>query len=124
MPTDPKSVARSCYQAYADSDRSAIELIIADDFHFTSPLDNRIDRATYFARCWPNNETILGFDFINLLSEGNRVFVTYEARNKSGKRFRNSEILTVRDGQLVDAEVYFGWNLPHDAPAGGSVSPD
>jgi hypothetical protein len=124
MPTDPKDVARRCYQAYADSDRSAIEPIIADEFHFTSPLDNRIDRATYFERCWPNNETILGFDFIHLLSEENRVFVTYEAWNESGKRFRNSEILTVRGGQLVDAEVYFGWDVPHDAPAGGSVPPD
>jgi len=29
-------------------DRAAIEKIIAEDFHFTSPLDNRLDRETYF----------------------------------------------------------------------------
>jgi ketosteroid isomerase-like protein len=124
MPTDPKDVARRCYQAYADSDRSAIERIVADDFHFTSPLDNRIDRATYFERCWPNNETILGFEFVHLLSDGSKVFVTYEAWNRSGKRFRNSEILTVREGRLIDAEVYFGWNVPHEAPAGRSLAPE
>lgn len=124
MPTNPKDVARRCYQAYADSDRSAIEPLIAEDFHFTSPLDNRIDRATYFSRCWPNNETILGYEFINLVSEDDRVFVTYEAWTESGKRFRNSEILTVRDGQLVDAEVFFGWNVPHEASVGGSIEPD
>ena len=48
------AVARAAYEAYAAKDRAAIEALIADGFHFTSPLDNRIDRATYFARCWPN----------------------------------------------------------------------
>jgi hypothetical protein len=47
------------------------------------------------------------------------VFVTYEGRNTSGKSFRNTEILTVRHGKLVDAEVYFGRSLPHPAATGG-----
>ena len=50
------AIARMGYEAYAAKDHAAIEKLIADDFHFTSPLDNRIDRATYFARCWPNSE--------------------------------------------------------------------
>ena len=46
MPHDPTEIARASYRAYAMKDRAAIEALIADDFHFTSPLDNRIDRAT------------------------------------------------------------------------------
>jgi ketosteroid isomerase-like protein len=121
MKADPIAVARKCYQAYVDKDRAAIESIIADDFHFTSPLDNRLDRATYFSRCWPNSKTIAAFEFINLVADGERVFVTYEGHNDGGKRFRNTEILTVRDGKVSDAEVYFGWTIPHEAPAGGFV---
>ena len=117
---DLVATARASYDAYVAKDRAAIEALIADDFHFTSPLDNRIDRATYFARCWPNSEAITGFDFINLVPDGNRVFVTYEGR-ADGRRFCNTEILTVRDGRITDAEVYFGWSLPHAAPAGGVV---
>jgi len=49
----PISVAKKAYQAYIDKDRALIESLIADNLHFTSPLDNRIDRATYFARCGP-----------------------------------------------------------------------
>jgi hypothetical protein len=45
-PIDPVSVAKKAYQAYADKDRALIESLIADNFHFTSPIDNRIDRAT------------------------------------------------------------------------------
>jgi ketosteroid isomerase-like protein len=121
MPDDPISVARKSYQAYVDKDRAAIEALISDDFHFTSPLDNRIDRPTYFARCWPNSATIAAFDFVRLVSEGEQVLVTYEARSTSGKRFRNTEVLTVRDGRIIEAEVYFGWSLPHAAPAGKFV---
>lgn len=120
---DAASIARACYEAYAAKDRAAIEALIAPDFHFTSPLDNRIDRKTYFARCWPNSERIAGYDFIHVSSDGERVFVTYELRTAAGERSRNTEILTVRGGQIVEAEVYFGWSIPHEAPAGGFTKP-
>jgi ketosteroid isomerase-like protein len=121
---DPVLVAKKAYQAYVDKDRAVIEPLIADDFHFTSTLDNRIDRETYFARCWPNSENIAGFTFVHCVEDGDRVFVTYEGRGPGGKGFRNTEILTIRDGKLVEAEVYFGWSLPHEAPAGGFTNPN
>jgi hypothetical protein len=113
------AIARAAYEAYATKDRGAIERLIAPDFHFTSPLDNRIDRATYFSRCWPNSEWIDGFEFRNLVADGNRVFVTYEGRKTGGDRFRNMEILTLQNDQIVDVEVYFGWSIPHKAKPGG-----
>ena len=121
MSTDLVTIARACYQAYVDKDRAAIASLIADDFHFTSPLDNRLDRATYFERCWPNSQAIAGFEFSHLVADGNKVFVTYDGRNTNGARFRNTEILTVRDDKIADAEVYFGWSIPHDAPKGEFV---
>jgi ketosteroid isomerase-like protein len=116
---DAVAIARANYEAYRAKDRAAIEKLIAEDFHFTSPLDNRIDRATYVARCWPNSERIKGFDFINLVPDGDRVFVTYEGHSTNGDIFRNTEIVTVRDGQIVEVEVYFGWSIPHKAEPGG-----
>lgn len=117
------SMIRSAYQAYVDKDRAAIEAMIADDFHFTSPRDNRIDRATYFERCWPCSNALAGFSFINLVADGGRAFVTYEGRWANGSTFRNTEIVTVRDGRIVEVEVYFGWPVPHPAPQGGFVDP-
>lgn len=116
---DAVAIARAGYDAYVAKNRAAIEKLIAEDFHFTSPLDNRIDRLTYFARCWPNSEKIKGFDFINLVPDGDRVFVTYEGHSTNGDGFRNTEIVTVRDGQIVEVEVYFGWSIPHKAEPGG-----
>lgn len=121
MPTDNIAIARMSFQAYVDDDRQANEAVIGEDFHFTSPLDNRIDRATYFERCWPNHEAITDFRFIRLVADGDQVVVTYEGTNVGGRVFRNTEILTITDGKIVDVEVYFGWSVPHDAPLGGFV---
>ena len=120
--TDRLAIARAAYEAYVSKDRAAVEALIADDFHFSSPLDNRLDRAAYFARCWPNSKTIQDFDFIHLVRDGARVFVTYDASGTGGHRFRNTEIVTVRGSQIVEVEVYFGWDLPHKAAVGGFVA--
>jgi ketosteroid isomerase-like protein len=37
---EPVQIVRAVYDAYVRKDRKAIESLIADDFHFTSPLDN------------------------------------------------------------------------------------
>jgi len=113
-------VARAAYQAYVTKDRAAIEKLIAPDFHVTSPLDNRINRATYFARCWPNSEQTIRFDFSHLVPDRDRVIVTYEGRTQ-GRVFRNTEIVTVRNNQIVEVEVYFGWTIPPEAKPGGFV---
>jgi ketosteroid isomerase-like protein len=115
---DAVSIARAAYAAYVNKDRKTIEALLAVDFHFTSPLDNRIDRATYFSRCWPQSEKIEHFEFIHLVAQENRVFVTYEGHRAGGRRFRNTEIITVQDQKITDVEVYFGWSIPHDAPMG------
>ncbi|WP_087750833.1 nuclear transport factor 2 family protein [Paraburkholderia caledonica] len=121
MQQDPADIARASYLAYVRKDRAAIEALIGEDFRFTSPLDNRLDRNTYFTRCWPNSETITHFQFVDVVVHGEQVFVVYEGTGVRNRRFRNTERLTVRGGKIVEAEVYFGWSLPHDAPDGGSV---
>jgi ketosteroid isomerase-like protein len=115
---DSADIVRACFEAYVDKDRATIELLIAADFHFTSPLDNRIDRETYFERCWPNSKSMAAVDFTRVVVDGGTVFVTYETRMNDGKRFRNTEIFSVQGGKVTDVEVYFGWSIPHEAPAG------
>jgi ketosteroid isomerase-like protein len=123
MPTDPITVARATFAAYVNKDRAAIEALIAEDFRFTSPLDNAIDRATYFAICWPNSAQMASFAFVHLVAHDEHVFVTYEGATTDGKKFRNTEVLTVRDGQVHRVEVYFGWSIPHRVAAGEHANP-
>ena len=122
-PLDDKAgIVRACFKSYVDKDRAMIESLIGEDFHFTSPLDNRIDRKTYFERCWPNSASMAAVDVERVVVSADKAFVTYEGRNFDGKRFRNTELFTVRDGKITDVEVYFGWSIPHEAPAGKFVA--
>jgi len=116
-----RDVVRAAYAAYETKSRAMLESLLSDDFHFTSPLDNRLDRETYFRICWPNSERIAEFRFVNLVVDGERAFVTYDGRCQDGRRFRNTEIVTVRNGKIVEVEVYFGWSIPHSAPSGTHV---
>lgn len=114
--------AKAIYDAYVAKDRAAAECLIADDFRFTSPLDNGLDRDSYFAICWPNSANTEGFEIVHMVEHGAQVFVTYEGQSKQ-TRFRNTEILTVRGGQITAVEVYFGWNVPHEVPLGEHRDP-
>jgi ketosteroid isomerase-like protein len=124
MNITPLAIARACFKAYLNKDRAAMESLLAEDFHFSSPIDNALDRATYLERCWPNSKLMEAFDYIYQVEEGEHAFIVYEARTSTGKRFRNSEVHTVRDEKLVATEVYFGWDLPHRAYEGGFIEND
>ena len=104
----PSDLIRECYRAYETKDRSAIEPLLAQDFTFSSPLDDAISRELYFERCWPNSDHV---DFIHvekLFVQGNEAFAQYEQGKKGGGKFRNTEFFTIRDGRISHVDVYFG----------------
>jgi PhnB protein len=101
-------IVRQCYAAYETKDRALLESLLAEDFTFTSPIDDRISRARYFERCWPNSEHLVAFDIQKLFAQGDEVFAQYEAESKGGGRFRNTEFFTLREGKVTHVDVYFG----------------
>jgi ketosteroid isomerase-like protein len=110
--SDRIETVRDSYRAFASGDRALAERVFGAELRFHAPPDPELDRAGYFERCWPNaGGRIEKFDFVRLFERGEEVFVTYEARRADGSRFRNSEVFTVRDGQIAEVEVYFGWEL-------------
>lgn len=92
MTESPLAVARTCLEAYVAKDRAAIEALIDKDYHFTSPIDNALDRETHFARCWPNSKAMTGFDYIYQVADGDRAFIVPEGHTANGKTFRNCEV--------------------------------
>jgi ketosteroid isomerase-like protein len=99
---------RRYFAAFMSSDRKVMEAGLADDFTFTSPYDDAIDKATYFVRCWPNSERIRSFDLETIIEAGEEAFVRYRAITKDGREFRNTEFFTFRGEQIASVEVYFG----------------
>ena len=108
-------MAQRSYEAFAAGDRKFIEEHLADDFTFSSPLDVGLDRAGYFARCWPGAGKGQRFNFLRLIEQDDEVIVTYEMTKAGGKKGRNTEILRIKDNKIISVEVYFGWDLvPND----------
>ena len=121
--TQAIETVKAIFAAFVAKDRASAEALIADELSFTSPYDNGIDRAAYFEICWPNSEWMSDIHFARFAESDGDVFVTYEATTTNGKRFRNTEMLAVRDGKITAIEVYFGWNLPHEVQSGQHKSP-
>jgi ketosteroid isomerase-like protein len=109
MPTHSKAeIIRGIFAAYMANDRRAVEDALADDFHFTSPYDDEIDKATYFVRCWRNTDWIERHELEKIFIEGDEAFVTYKCLAKGGKNFRNTEFFTFEGDKIKRIDVFFG----------------
>ncbi len=101
-------IIRALFAAYMSNNRKAVEDVLADDFHFTSPYDDEIDKATYFERCWRNSDWIERHELEKIFVEGDGAFVTYNCVAKGGKNFRNTEFFTFEGDKIKRIDVYFG----------------
>ncbi len=112
MPDDPATATattvRALYDAFRERRRDDAAALIAEEFTFTSPYDDAIDRAAYFARCWPNGDRFVDFRIERVAADADSAFVTYWCTTDDGASFRNTEYLTVRNGQVTSVNVYFG----------------
>jgi ketosteroid isomerase-like protein len=102
-------VVRTAFDAYRSQDAATAEALLADDYVFTSPQDDHIDKAAFMERCFPTADRFESQVIVELVDAGDDgAFVMYEYVLETGERHRNVEYARVRDGQLVETQVYFG----------------
>src|SRR4051812_4617967 len=99
---------RKLFAAYMANDRKAVEAAFTDDFRFTSPYDDEIDKATYFERCWQAPDWIELQTLETIMVEREAAFVTYRCVAKGGKSFRNTEFFRFEGDRIRRIDVYFG----------------
>jgi ketosteroid isomerase-like protein len=109
-------LVREYYAAYENKNRNVVEALLSDDFRFTSPYDDHIDRVTYFKKCWPNSANIRAFHIETLFENDSEAMVHYELEPKSGDPFRNTEHFRFERNKIKAIEVFFG-SLPKDSIA-------
>ena len=105
-------IIRALFAAYLSNDRRAVEASFTDDFRFTSPFDDEIDKATYFERCWRVSDWIERQDLEKIMVDGEAAFVTSAALRRSGKSFRNTEFFTFDRGPHRAHRCLFRRHLP------------
>jgi ketosteroid isomerase-like protein len=100
---------RQMFEAYRAGDAGTAIRLLADDFSFTSPQDDHIDKRAFMDRCFPTAEHFVSQEIIELAPSGDDgVFIMYEYQLKTGERHRNTEFTVVRGGQLAETHVFFG----------------
>jgi ketosteroid isomerase-like protein len=99
---------RKYFAAYEAKERAAVEPLLTEDFTFSSPLDDHIDRGAYFSRCWPNSARIRAFTIEKLFEQGNEAFVLYELHPTTGESFRNTEFFKLKGNKICEVQVFFG----------------
>src|SRR5690348_13648142 len=97
---DRTELARRMYEAFPAGDRDFFEKHLADEFTFSAPPDPLLDRAGYFERCWPSAGRGNRYEIVRLIEAGNEVVVTYESETSTGRRGRNTEVITF-DGEGI-----------------------
>jgi ketosteroid isomerase-like protein len=108
-------VVRAMFTAYQTGDRKTADRLLDPDLTFTSPQDDHIGKATYLERCFPTVGRLVSQQLLDVVEGGSQgVFVLYEYVLVEGGRYRNTECITVRDGRIVEVQVFFGGKVADD----------
>jgi ketosteroid isomerase-like protein len=101
---------RNWYAAWEQKDWHPVDILLADDFTFTSAAgDDHISKSAFKAQCWETQINFIErFDLLRVFGSGNEALVMYVCRTKNGKTFHNVEYIRLRDDKLEAIECYFG----------------
>jgi hypothetical protein len=101
---------RKYYAAWEQKEWRPIDILLADNFTFTSANnDDHISKSVFKARCWESQIGFIErFELQRVIGNGNEAFVMYVCRTKNGKSFRNVEYFRLRADKVEAIECYFG----------------
>jgi ketosteroid isomerase-like protein len=101
---------RKWYAAWEKRDWHAVDVLLTDDFTFSSAAgDDHISKSAFKTQCWESQiDFIERFELTHVIANGNEAFVAYVCRTKNGKAFRNVEYLRLKDDKVAAIECYFG----------------
>jgi ketosteroid isomerase-like protein len=105
----PEQVVRANFDAYRRQDLAACEALLGEQLVFTSPQDDHIDRAAFLERCFPTADHFSRQELLDVVAINDQdVLLFYEYDLEAGGTYRNTEVITVIDGQIVEIQVFFG----------------
>jgi ketosteroid isomerase-like protein len=105
-----EEIIRKWYAAWEKKDLGTFNMLLADNFTFTSAAgDDHISKSAFKTQCWDTQvDFIKHFDLERITTGEGDAFVKYLCHTKNGKSFRNVEYLRIKNGQLESIECYFG----------------
>lgn len=107
---DNAEIIRRYYAAWEKKDWQPFDILLADNFTFTSANnDDHISKSAFRTRCWESQiDFIDRFEVERVIGDGGEAFVKYLCHTKNGKSFRNVEYFRFKDEKVEAIECYFG----------------
>jgi len=119
-----EEIVRKWYAAWVNKDLDTFQMLMADDFTFSSAAgDDHISKSTFKTRCWDSQAPLIDHvDLERITAGAEDAFVKYLGHTKNGKSFRNVEYFRIKNGRLKSLECYFGAqsNFPSAVSSGQS----
>ena len=105
-----EEIIRKWYAAWVNKDLDTFNMLLADDFTFSSAAgDDHISKGTFKTRCWDTQvQFIERVDLERISTGAEDAFVKYLGHTTNGKSFRNVEYFRIKDGKFESLECYFG----------------
>jgi len=105
-----EEIIRKWYGAWVNKDVDTFNMLLADDFAFSSAAgDDHISKSTFKKQCWDTQvEFIDHVDLERITTGAEDAFVKYLGHTKNGNSFRNEEYFRIKNGKLESLECYFG----------------
>lgn len=104
-----EAVVRKYYKGWEAKDWRAFDMLLTDDFTFSSPLDAHISKSAFKKGCWDTQIAFIGrFDLEHVAGTADDAFAMYLCHTANGRTFRNVEYLRLKDGRVAAVECYFG----------------
>lgn len=108
MTLSPRETVLEFVRAYREQDRNLALSLLADNFTFTSPQDDHLNKDTWLARCFPTADHFDAPATTLQIVEADGVVLHRYQYDVDGRTYRNVEATRVRDGLVCQVEVYFG----------------
>lgn len=107
MTLSPQEAVLEFIRAFREQDAGLALSLMSDEFTFTSPQDDHLDRDTWLERCFPTAGYFDSPPTLQIVEVGGVVLHRYQY-NVAGRTYRNVEASRVQDGLVHEVEVYFG----------------
>jgi len=103
-----EDIVRTYFSCYENSDETTLENLLDDRFEFSSPHDNKLDKSSYFEKCWEFNKSVEQYQILKFIDDKNEAFLSYKAITYDKREIENAEYFKIKDGKIINIKVYYG----------------
>ena len=107
--TKKEKAVEAYYSGFETHDWSKVINQLADDFTFTTPINDHISINEFRDSCWGTNKFFKKVNYVKMIEKNEVLVLLVEINTTDNKIVRNVDVFTFRlSGKIKSIEVFFG----------------